>query len=309
MKWFRAQDNKRNVTQVTIDITEGQPLEPKFRNLVLMGYDDLMWNSWYAGFCRISNGGPYLIVQANNSINQLRTCRLLVTYSFHRMPAGGLFAVFVSAPDSPQFKEASPTGHPVVDGTFGLDQEDRVAMYRDALKNSVIHLCFAEKGDQTVSVFGPRGSTEVRQPACRYDRVITVPEKCREILNQEFQELMSYHLSLRSAGQNYKLSMDQMFECFPAEDDPVLDESFAMSRDAATKLQHDIEAKRAEEVRRAEAAKRKEDAKLAEETRKHQIQAKRKASRLCMMCGKPLGFFQKLLGKEHHKGCNTFCGK
>ena len=62
----------------------------------------------------------------------------------------------------------------------------------------------------------------------------------------------------------------------------------------------------AEEERRAEEAKRAKEAKRAEEERKRKIQSNREASRVCMMCGKPLGFFQRLSRAKQHKGCTTF---
>ena len=67
------------------------------------------------------------------------------------------------------------------------------------------------------------------------------------------------------------------------------------------KRQRDAEAKqRAEETKRAEEAKRAEDA------RKREVQSKREAAKVCIMCGKPFGFFQRLSGTKQHKECKTF---
>jgi len=73
------------------------------------------------------------------------------------------------------------------------------------------------------------------------------------------------------------------------------------------------EARLAEEARRAEEAKprlaeeaRRKEKRRAEEARKREIQSKRAASRVCVMCGKPLGFFQKLCGDKQHKECKAF---
>lgn len=57
-----------------------------------------------------------------------------------------------------------------------------------------------------------------------------------------------------------------------------------------------------EERQQAEAAARRRDA-LRRQT---EIRNARKAQGQCVMCGKPLGFLQKLAGKDRHAGCKTF---
>ncbi len=57
-----------------------------------------------------------------------------------------------------------------------------------------------------------------------------------------------------------------------------------------------------EEERRKEA----EANKRAEETRKNTIQSVRRAKRVCILCGKQLGFLLKLRWAEQHEECSTF---
>ena len=76
--------------------------------------------------------------------------------------------------------------------------------------------------------------------------------------------------------------------------------------DEAERKRQQEEARRAEEAKRAEAAKRAEEIRRTEEARKRQIQSKRESDRVCVMCGKPLGIFQRLGGAKHHKECGTF---
>lgn len=64
-----------------------------------------------------------------------------------------------------------------------------------------------------------------------------------------------------------------------------------------------------EERKRQEQEKRREEEaarKQAEEQLRAKIQAQRKGASQCVMCGRPLNFLQKLLGKERHGGCSSF---
>jgi hypothetical protein len=86
------------------------------------------------------------------------------------------------------------------------------------------------------------------------------------------------------------------------------DEEWRQQREAEEQRRADAraEAMRAiaarDEAKRAEAA-RAEEAKRSYE---HRIQLERASAGVCVLCGKPLGFFQKLFGPKQHKECTTF---
>jgi len=68
------------------------------------------------------------------------------------------------------------------------------------------------------------------------------------------------------------------------------------------RAQEEARKRQEEEKRRQEAeAKRK-----AEEQRRAKVQEQRKSTSQCVMCGRALTFFQKLLGKDRHGACTTF---
>ena len=67
--------------------------------------------------------------------------------------------------------------------------------------------------------------------------------------------------------------------------------------------------KEQEEKRRAEEQKRRqaeEARRKAEDERRASVQAGRKSSGLCVMCGRRLSIVQKLFGKDRHGGCTSF---
>jgi len=74
-------------------------------------------------------------------------------------------------------------------------------------------------------------------------------------------------------------------------------------KEAERKRREEEEKRRAEEQKRrqAEEARRK-----AEDERRARVQAARKSSGQCMMCGQSLGFVLRLLGKDRHGRCTSF---
>ncbi|XES76677.1 MAG: cell envelope integrity protein TolA [Candidatus Bathyarchaeia archaeon] len=75
-------------------------------------------------------------------------------------------------------------------------------------------------------------------------------------------------------------------------------------RQKAEKIRRDAEKKRDEEkkrLRQEQAKKRR-----ADKERQSAIQTKRKSLGQCIMCGKPLSFFEKISGKQQHSNCTIF---
>jgi hypothetical protein len=67
--------------------------------------------------------------------------------------------------------------------------------------------------------------------------------------------------------------------------------------------EEEVAKKRAEEQKRREAE---EARRKAEDERRASVQATRKSSGHCIMCGQPLNFVQKLFVKDRHAGCTSF---
>jgi hypothetical protein len=44
----------------------------------------------------------------------------------------------------------------------------------------------------------------------------------------------------------------------------------------------------------------------AEDKRLREVRKKRREQGVCVLCGKPLGFFDKFAKREQHKGCELF---
>lgn len=234
LTWHLSRDDKRNVRQIIINVPAGHAQAPKFGILFLAAqYQHLNTGTWCTGYFRLDDEpGPYLMVRVDGHAKLLRDCPLQIAFSFYHLPAGGLFGTFVSA-DLPQLRAASPSGLPVVEGLFGLDDRDSVKRISDALEQDSIHLCFAGASGSKTTMLDEQGrSIESCAPSCEFDRIAAVPPDCQAALVQQFRELMDYHASLGRSNQDYAKSMEQLTAHFPPAEHPILDESFVMERQA-----------------------------------------------------------------------------
>ncbi len=133
--------------------------------------------------------------------------------------------------DLAELRAASPTGLPVVEGLFGLDDSDSVKRISDALERDVVHMCFAgSSGSTSVMVDETGESIETSAPSCEFDRIAAVPSDCRAALMQQFRELTEHHASLGISKRNYSKSMEQLGADFPPTAYPLLGESFVVKR-------------------------------------------------------------------------------
>lgn len=63
---------------------------------------------------------------------------------------------------------------------------------------------------------------------------------------------------------------------------------------------------KAEEEQRQKEEEKRRQAQKAEDERRSRVQATRKSSGQCIMCGHRLNFLQKLFGKDRHAECKSF---
>jgi len=205
--WYFTKDDRRRARQVVVEAPAGGSRDSEFGKLLLNAkYQNLTGQTWTAGYFRTdSKMGPYLMVRAGDHIERLRDCPLRLAFSFYREASAGLFGIFVAADSVPELQQASPTGHALVEGIYGLDVDDTVQRIRDALAAEIAHLCFAD------------GSSNM--PCCLFDRVIQIPEECRVTLVQQFRELLAYHTRTR---RDYQRAMQELSNDFSAREHPIL---------------------------------------------------------------------------------------
>lgn len=224
MSWYIEKDDSKHVLQIIIEIPPGNAQNPKFTRLMLPDkYYALISKTWTTGHFRMSKEkNPFLLVRADGYLQYLRDSLLRIAYSFYKEPAGGLFGIFVMA-DSLELKSHSPTGHPVFECIYGLDQNDTIELIRDALDQDVLHICFAEAAKDSEHIFiSPMGQQKFNAPFCRFDRVISIPSDCQEKIKNEFQNLLEYHKSLSVVHCDFQRSMNQLSSDFPTSVNPVL---------------------------------------------------------------------------------------
>lgn len=237
--WDVARDDARQVRQVVIDAGSPPWREPELGTLFLKRHRRLTEEHWVAGFfarpvtldfgrpdatkgARPRAPGPFLLVRANGHVEALRECPLRIAVGFYRMPSGGLLGVFVEG-DSLDLRRASATGHAVFESIYGLDSEHQLDLCRAALAQPTLHMCFATAATGAMNVDLTESDLDVtRPPECQFDRLVDLPEACRQKLTEELSDLVAYHTSLPAHRRDYDSSLQQLSAAFPPSETPIL---------------------------------------------------------------------------------------
>jgi hypothetical protein len=162
-------------------------------------------------------------VRADGYVDKLRECGLRLAFSFYRGRVGGLFGLFVAA-KSPELDRAAPTKRALVECIYGLDMQHTVDLIHAGLARDSAHICFADASTNVrINVIDESGkSREYAAPACRFDRVYSMPADCQRALDQEFRQLLHYHRNLAPSKRNYRASVEELSGDFPPASDPIL---------------------------------------------------------------------------------------
>lgn len=221
--WYQTKEDRRRVRQIVIELPSGGSRDSEFADLGLSNnYRRIMTHNWVAGFFRThAKRGPYVLVRADGHVQELRDCPLRVAFTFYRGPSAGLFAIEVAADSVPELQRASSTGHAVFECIYGLDDSDTVERIRDAVSKDVVHICFAEKSTAMFSkAMDVSHDLIVGSPlCCRFDRVLQVPNDCRQALCQQLRELLDYH---KRSRRDYQQAMKEFSAEFPEREHPIL---------------------------------------------------------------------------------------
>lgn len=218
---------------MVIEIPPGQEAKSKFGMLFFGAkYLHLMTAPWTTGFFRLDGDpGPYLMVRGDKAVSKLRGSPIRVAFSFYRMKAGGLCAIFVDA-DCPEVREKLTYPHVLFEMMYGLDTAEAKGQIQDAISRDSLHLCFAE-GDGPGEMSG--GIYSGSAINAEYDIVVPLPPDCRAALKQEWENLLKYHGSIPAGRKDFQQSGQQMQSENPQTENPILSRSSQPSRDSSLK--------------------------------------------------------------------------
>ena len=224
--WYAAEDRRKSVREVVVEVTQPRPVESKFGVLMLgETYRTLMASFWAVGLFRLERDpGPHLLLRADGHTTRFRDQPFRVGFCFYRMKAGGLFALFV---DFPKLQiPTSPSAPYVLFETIrGIDLDDQRQRIRDAIALPRLRMCFAE-GEGPGEDLGSGMWTSDAIDAL-YDVPIDLDQPCREALAREWASLLEYHHTLSSGRRDFAASVRQMQAENPLTHNPIIDRASA----------------------------------------------------------------------------------
>ncbi|MBK6504534.1 MAG: hypothetical protein IPG02_02435 [Ignavibacteria bacterium] len=95
--WYFAENKSKGLRQVVFNISEDLIQETKLGSLILAAkYKNLAEKGWATGFFRLDGDrGPFLLVRADDYVEEIKKSKMKLGISFFRMDAGGLFGIYV----------------------------------------------------------------------------------------------------------------------------------------------------------------------------------------------------------------------
>lgn len=223
MQYKIITNTKKHTTQIRIKLDSSKITEPQFGSLMLAGkYQHLLSKSWTLGHFKMDTApGVFLLARADGYANMLKAAPLELVYSFYTMPSGGILGIFLHA-DSKELAKSSPYGFPVFECLLGLDYEETINLIFEALEQSKVHLCVADKSKNlgTRAKRSDGGWEIYSNPECVFDLVQQIPTDLRKAVVKDFKHLLVHHYS---SPEDFQQSMEELDGYFPLNKSPLLE--------------------------------------------------------------------------------------
>jgi hypothetical protein len=217
LEWFFAKSNSKHVSQVVITLPPEAEILPKVENLV--SDSGFMHANWAATVLFMPGTtpeaqGPIVFAKASGIIEMLKKHPASVTFAFYRLDRGGIFQLFVQV-DTPEIRAKVNNSPFLAEHSRWLDENEDCKLIEALINRNKLEICFVASGNK-----GPCTGY--------YGMQVSVPEKLKDTLRREWNELLTYHNGV--SNRNYQAALDQYNRENPMEGTPVISISQIKSR-------------------------------------------------------------------------------
>lgn len=211
--WYSAKQG--SVEQVVIEIKPNAK-ESRFGTLMFAAkYLHLAQHPLTVGFFALDSkpDPPYLMIRTDNLVGEMAKSPIRIAFSFCKMPSGGVLAIFVESPVMKKHLRNS-----FLEEVLGLDYEDQKQRIRNAFKKDKLDIVLADGHGGTATIDGSFASVDPIY--AEYDIVFPMQKDLRDLLGKKFEDLLSYHHSLRS--RDYNKSANELWRMIPENKSPII---------------------------------------------------------------------------------------
>jgi hypothetical protein len=180
--WYFAEDKRRGLSQIVLQLDGNAAVESQFGNLILRPnkYEPLN-KDLAVGFFDLDNKpGPFLLVKNSRFAIELANEPVTLAFTFCRMPSGPLFAIFMH-PNTTQ--ERLPPGACFTDQVYSID--DFRELITAAFEKEKMIIVFAE-------------GVGMSAIECLFDVEFTFDKSLREKFREQWLKLIELRKSNRS---------------------------------------------------------------------------------------------------------------
>ena len=226
IEWYFAEDNNKDLRQVVLCIPQGLQKESRFGTLMLSAkYRNLIESEHGTGFFRMdSDAGPFLLTRLDGYTDKLVEGSIKIAFSFFRTEYGGLVGIYIGM-ESRSLCEAFDKPYPFLEMINGLDERDTtVKLYDDAFSKETLVVSIADRSMSTTSFYDENSGSfsEANSPQCVYDIDIDLPQECREVLQKELADVLSYHDNMSGYSRDFQQSVQCVYGVMPMGENPIL---------------------------------------------------------------------------------------
>jgi hypothetical protein len=207
-KWYLAKSGAKHVHQMVITLPPQSEVPSRVTSL-LAGADIMMAN-WAVTSVFMTEAtpeakGPFVFAKASGVVEMLKGYPASVAFAFYRLNYGGVFQLFVQVDSS---KVRAKAGYPyLAEHSRWLDEEADRRIVEALISRDKLEVCFVAPGANgpCTGFFGLQ---------------VDLPEIVRNVLKQEWADLLAYHKGL--TNRNYQAALDQYNRENPMEGTPIL---------------------------------------------------------------------------------------
>ncbi len=209
-KWYLAASEAKHARQVVVHFPAEAQVPSRVKGVFVGPMMRAASQNWAAMTLFMDGGqGPFIFAKANGVVEILEGCSADVAFSFYRYEAGGLLQIFVHVHSS-MLEQRGPSPYIVENGHWP-DSNDSQELIGALIAREELEVCFL-------------ADTHVGPCQGFFGLRVSLPEKLREALREEWKALNDYHASIPSSKRSFQAAMRQFESENPIELNPILKE-------------------------------------------------------------------------------------
>jgi len=229
--WYYLKLKDNTIIQFVFSAPVSSIVETEF-GLFILPFDKfpiISSEQWCSGFVRLGEKPvPFQMLRVGDFADQVKENNLTIAFSFCKLPTCGIFLMDTRVENDQftneirrKYANVPPINKPIAEWIVNVHDDYSIQMLKDIIACEQYHIIVARNSSNVNNVFTSNGMIQTIAPMAHHDRIITLDKELRDLLQKEFEDLISYHNSLPSYKVNFNQAMEELGRVFPLDKDPI----------------------------------------------------------------------------------------